>query len=133
MAPLSALSYVRAFYVYDLLMLAAMVGLLAMLRPLLPRLAGHWYVTVVLVVCFHPIIRNIIGGQNTVLTTFLLTGTYVALRRGRPVVGGLFLGLLLYKPQFAVPLLAFLLIRREWRVMMSAGAVSYTHLRAHET
>ncbi|MHC4610656.1 MAG: glycosyltransferase family 87 protein [Planctomycetota bacterium] len=127
LAPISALPYVWAFYVYDLLMLAAMVGTLWLLSPLLPELRRRWPVTVLAVVFFHPIIRNIIGGQNTVLTLFLLAGAYTGLRTNRRILCGMFLGLLLYKPQFALPLLLILLVRGDLVSVLSAGVVGTGH------
>jgi len=152
LAPIGALPYVQAFYVYDALMAAAMVGTLLLLRPVLPGLVGRvidpttrrlrrvddptyglpglrraWLVTVLAVVFFHPIIRNIIGGQNTVLTMFLLAGWYAGLRTNRPIRAGVFLGLLLYKPQFAVPLGLIVALRGQWRTLAAAGCVGLAH------
>ncbi|HUU84006.1 MAG TPA: glycosyltransferase family 87 protein [Phycisphaerae bacterium] len=127
LAPLSALPYVWAFYVYDLLMAAAMAATLWMLRPLLPALGRYWGVTVLAVVFFHPIIRNIVGGQNTVLTVFLMTGVYVGLRTDRGVLAGVFLGLLLYKPQLVLLLGLILLVRGALRPVMVAGVVGMGH------
>ncbi|MCP4246646.1 MAG: DUF2029 domain-containing protein, partial [bacterium] len=127
LAPICALPYVWAFYAYDLLMAAAMVATLCLLRPWLPELGKRWYVVVLAVVFFHPIIRNIIGGQNTVLTTFLMAGTYASLRGNRRVLAGVYLGLLLYKPQYALPLGLVLLLGGRWVTVASAGAVGVGH------
>ncbi len=127
LAPICALPYVWAFYAYDLLMAAAMVGTFWLLRPWLPALGRRWYVVALAVVFFHPIIRNIIGGQNTVLTTFLMAGVYAGLRGRRQVLAGVYLGLLLYKPQYALPLGLMLLLGGRWVTVASAAAVGVGH------
>ncbi len=130
LAPLSALPYVQAFYGFDLLMLFAFVGGVLLLRPVLPRLAesrGAWAATVLLFWGWHPVSRTLFGGQNTVLTLLLLAGLYAAWKRERPIVTGLFLGLLSYKPQYTLVFGLFLLLRREWRVLGVAAAVVGLH------
>ncbi|HUO11491.1 MAG TPA: glycosyltransferase family 87 protein, partial [Caulobacteraceae bacterium] len=69
---------------------------------------------------------NLFVGQNGTLSVALIAGG-VLLLRNRPIVAGMVLGLLAYKPQFAVLAPLVLLCGREWRALISA-AVSWTAL-----
>ena len=77
---------------------------------------------------FHPIIRTMFGGQNTVLTLFLLTAICACLRGRHLLWAGVLLGLLSYKPQYATCLVLVLICRGEVRVLvtgllMTAGSI----------
>lgn len=60
-------------------------------------------------------------GQNGFLTTALLAGGLVLLER-KPVVAGILLGLLAYKPQFALLIPVALVAGGHWRTIASACA-----------
>jgi hypothetical protein len=67
------------------------------------------------------------GGQNTVLTLLLLAGVFGMLRADRPVAAGVFLGLLSYKPQYAILPGLVVLVRGEWRAVGAAAVVALVH------
>ncbi|WP_439393079.1 glycosyltransferase family 87 protein [Bradyrhizobium sp. PMVTL-01] len=62
---------------------------------------------------------NVIAGQNAFLTLALLLGGMGLLGR-RDFVAGLILGLLSYKPQFAIMVAVALLAARHWRALTGA-------------
>ena len=62
-------------------------------------------------------------GHNGFLTAFLL-GAGLWLLDRRPLVAGLFLGALVYKPQFAIILPVALLAGRQWRAILGAAISS---------
>lgn len=126
-APLAALPYKVAYVVCTAGLLAAFFAALRVLRPHVPRLHDHWGVVVGLTWLFYPICRTVTAGQNTCVTLLLLTLIYAALRGGRPLRVGLALGLLTYKPQFALLVGALLLIQRQWRAVLVAGALGGVH------
>jgi len=126
-APLSALPYAVAFTLYSLLMLAAFLAAMHRLRPWLPALHSQWATVVMLGLCFYPIVRTITGGQNTALTLLLLCGAYAALREGKALQAGLWIGLLGYKPQMALLLSLLLAFRRQWRCVGAAAIVAVVH------
>ncbi len=68
---------------------------------------------------------NAISGQNAFLTLALLLGGF-GVRERRPFLGGLILGLLCYKPQFAMMVPIALAALRDWRSVAGAatGAAS---------
>lgn len=130
LAALAPLPYLAAFYTFGVIMVVLMVATLWMVKPTLPELARtgqRWGSTVLLAAFFFPVLWTMLGGQNTVLTIFLLTGMYVALRSRASVLAGIFLGLLSYKPQF-VPLLGvLLLIRGDLRAVCAAAITGILH------
>lgn len=74
---------------------------------------------------FPAVFLNITHGQNGFLTAALLGGALVLLDR-RPIVAGLLIGLLAYKPQFGVLIPLALAVSARWRVMASAAATVAT-------
>jgi hypothetical protein len=64
---------------------------------------------------------NLLVGQNGLLSTVLIGGG-VLLLRPRPIVGGVLLGLMSYKPHFAVLVPLALICGREWRAL--GGAIA---------
>src|SRR5205814_7022046 len=62
---------------------------------------------------------NLFFGQNGILSTVLLGGG-VLLLGSRPILAGVLLGLLAYKPQLAVLAPFALLAGREWRALAAA-------------
>ncbi|TML11000.1 MAG: DUF2029 domain-containing protein [Actinobacteria bacterium] len=120
-APLSHLPYRVSYALHTLLMVGATVAALYLVRPMLPVVNGHFAIVAIGAVSFYPMYRAITGGQNTALTLLLLAGSWRAVDADRDVVAGLLLGLLLFKPQFALPLIGLHLLARRWRLGMSAA------------
>jgi len=70
---------------------------------------------------FYPTLQWLISAQNTALSLFLYVVFFVMLRRGRDLIAGLALGLMLYKPQLTLALGLVLLIKQRWQAI--AGVV----------
>jgi len=64
------------------------------------------------------------GAQNTALSLLLIVACWYNVRGGRPYLAGLFLGLLFFKPQFALPLAGLFVLSGRWQVWLSAGVVA---------
>ncbi|MDE2455316.1 MAG: DUF2029 domain-containing protein, partial [Burkholderiales bacterium] len=110
--PLAALPYVGAWLVWTF-------GLYGLYALLVARLVGpghRWLLLLAPVVAF-----NILVGQNGMLSTVLMGGG-VLLLADRPVAGGVLLGLLSYKPHFALLVPLALMAGREWRALVFAAA-----------
>jgi hypothetical protein len=112
-AVLATLPYGWAVVAWLLLTLPAY---LAALHAILPRQA-----TLLAAAAFPAVIVNIGHGQNGFLTAALLGGALVLLDR-RPVLAGVLIGLLAYKPQFGVLIPLVLLVSWRWTVIASALA-----------
>jgi arabinofuranan 3-O-arabinosyltransferase len=72
---------------------------------------------------FPAALWNITAGQNGFFTAALIGGTLYWLQR-RPVLAGLCLGLLTYKPQFGLLFPIVLIADRRWRTILVAAAVA---------
>ena len=122
MAPLAALPYVVAVFAWWglalMLLLLAFVRVRAATRDRpspLPLGAGLLFS-----IGFLPAALAIVMGQNTFVSLGLCTGTFLALRRDREYLAGLFLGAMILKPQLALGFAVVLLVTRRWRVVGTA-------------
>ena len=123
--PLSHLPYRLSYALHTMLMVGAMVAALYLVRPMLPLVDRHFELTVIGAISFYPMYRAITGGQNTALTLLLLAGSWRAVNARRDAVCGVLLGLLLFKPQFALPIIGLHLLGRRWRVGLSAALTAF--------
>ncbi len=77
--------------------------------------------TVLLALAYPAVLINIGHGQNGFLTAALLGGALVILDR-RPIVAGILIGLLVYKPQFGLMIPLALMAGGYWRTFAAAVA-----------
>jgi arabinofuranan 3-O-arabinosyltransferase len=88
---------------------------LAVMRAIIGRSVG-----LMLAVGFPLVLSNGLVGQNGFLTASLIGGTLYLLPT-RPVLAGICLGLLTYKPQYGLLFPIVLIAAGQWRVFFSAG------------
>ena len=112
LAPLGALSYVPAFMVWQL---ATLLGCVVVVYLIVQRREA-----IALVLASPFTICNILTGQSGFVTAMLLGASLLFLKH-RPVLAGVFLGCLIYKPQFGILLPLALVAANEWRAFVSAG------------
>jgi alpha-1,2-mannosyltransferase len=111
-AGLAFLPYGWALMVWTALTLPAYLGTI---RAILSRQE-----TVLVALAFPAVFVNLGHGQNGFLTAALLGGGLVLLD-ARPVMAGVLMGLLAYKPQFALLIPLVLLATGRWRVIAAAA------------
>jgi arabinofuranan 3-O-arabinosyltransferase len=99
-------------------MAASIVPYIAVIRLIVGRAFG-----VMLAIAFPMVLSNALVGQNGFLTASLIGGTLFFLPT-RPVVSGICLGLLTYKPQYGVLFPIVLIAASEWTVFFTAGIVA---------
>jgi len=109
--PLGALPYVVAWLVWS--------GILYSCYALLSRRLADAPNVLVFLLLAPGAAVNLFFGQNGILSTVLLGGG-VLLLGSRPILAGVLLGLLAYKPQLAVLAPFALLAGREWRALAAA-------------
>jgi arabinofuranan 3-O-arabinosyltransferase len=97
---------------------ASFVPYLAMMRSLVGRRFG-----LLAGAAFPVVLANTMAGQNGFLTAALLGGTLV-LMPTRPVLSGICLGLLSYKPQYGLLFPLVLIVTSQWRVFFAAAATT---------
>lgn len=113
MAPLAALPFTAACVVWNLATLVMQGGAIASItrKP----------VTAVAAAAAPWVMLDMLGGQNGLFTAALLGAFLINLER-RPMVSGVLLGLLAYKPQLCVLIPLVLAADSRWRVLAWAAA-----------
>ena len=119
-APLAALPYKSSYLVHTAMMALALLLSLRLIRPMIPILDRRFALFTAFSFGFYPMFRAVTGGQNTALTLFLLAWSWRAAHDGNDGWAGVALGLLLYKPQYAVPVLGLHVVVRRWRTVAAA-------------
>jgi alpha-1,2-mannosyltransferase len=119
-APLALLPYPLALIIFQAASLALLLWVIAaILRPARlanPQIARNW---LLVTASFPAIFINLGHGQNGFLTAGLLGAALVTLEL--PAISGLCIGLLCYKPQFALVIPVALLAAGSWRTIAFAS------------
>ena len=97
---------------------ASFVPYLAMMRAIVGRPFG-W----LLAAAFPMVFNNTLVGQNGFLTAALIGGT-LYLMPARPILAGICLGLLSYKPQYGLLFPLVLIAASQWTVFFSAAVTA---------
>lgn len=129
MVPLTWLP-LDAAYLATMAVLAILAGFSArLLCDVLGVTNPVWrQVAVAATVAFAPVVRAFVSGQNATITLFALALGWWLRDRGHPAWAGVALGILWYKPQFAIPVLLLVLVGRWFATaagMAVAAAASY--------
>ncbi len=113
--PLAGLPYLVAFVLWNalsLLLLAIVVW------KIVPMQHTIW------VLLSTPLLLRVLGtGQNSLISASLL-GLFVLLLERRPILAGICLGLLSYKPQLGPLIVLAVIAGGEWKVFWSAAATT---------
>ena len=119
---LAPLGYRVAYIIQMLVMWAAAAVAVLILRPVSATVDRYPLAVLAAVLLFQPLLAAAIGGQNTSLTMLLFAGAARAELSGRPLLAGLAVGLLAYKPQYGVPLALLVAVGGRWRVLVGTIA-----------
>ncbi|MBS8260387.1 DUF2029 domain-containing protein [Roseibium polysiphoniae] len=114
--PFGLLPYEAAVILFEAITLSAACLVLALLAR---RMNAVWMVFV-----FPGLAFGVLHGQNSLLNVALFGGALAALDRGRPILAGVLIGLMAYKPHFGVLIPFALLAGREWRAFFAAGVTT---------
>jgi hypothetical protein len=115
MAPFALLPYSWSFIVWDFVTLAGCVIVVYLIARRSPAVA--------LVLASPFTAGNFLAGQNGFLTASLLGAGLLFLER-QPILAGVFIGCLTYKPQFGILLPLALAAAKQWRAVASAAATA---------
>jgi arabinofuranan 3-O-arabinosyltransferase len=113
--PLSTMPYIAAFVLWQGMTIALYAGAMYLI---IPRREA-----VVLALAFPVVFANAFAGQEGLLAAALLAGSLALLDR-RPVVAGVILGLLTFRPQLGMVFPFILLLTGRWRTIASATATT---------
>jgi hypothetical protein len=122
-APLSLLNFRTAYLFHTILMAAAFVASIEILSKPVPILRRWRWPILAAGFTFYPLFTAVGGGQNAPLTLLLLAVTWRALDEDRGALAGIAAGLLLYRPQYALPLIGLLLLARQRKAVVWAMVV----------
>jgi hypothetical protein len=114
-AALSLLPYAAAYVVW---LFATFPAYVAAIRAIIGDRVGY-----LLAAAFPAVLSNFIVGQNGFLTAGLIGGALVLIER-RPLLAGVLLGLLTYKPHLGLLFPIALIAGGYWRTFVSAGIVA---------
>ena len=117
-APFSLLTYRHAYFAFLIANLFILAASIRILRPLFSPLAQLWtYLPVAIVVCFLPVAIALIEGQDSLILLALFAASTSKWYSGKDLGAGIFLGLTLFKFQYAIPIAILLLVWRRWQAL----------------
>ncbi|MGI9604591.1 MAG: glycosyltransferase family 87 protein [Acidimicrobiales bacterium] len=119
-APLAALGFRVGYAVHTLLMVGALFGALRLLSTPVPALRQWMWPAFAATLAFYPIFKAVGGGQNTALSVLLVAAVWRLLADDRETAAGVASGLLLFRPQYALPLICLLGLARHGRAVRAA-------------
>ncbi|WP_461354479.1 glycosyltransferase family 87 protein [Bradyrhizobium sp. USDA 4454] len=114
LAPLALLPFPIAFGVWST---AKLLCWLLVVHAIRPRSAA-----LLLALAAPPVFYDFIAGQSSLLAASLLGGVLLTSDR-RPILSGVLLGLLIFKPQYGVLLPFVLIATKRWRLFITASLV----------
>lgn len=114
LAPLAKLPYLPALFIFQFFSLLLFVFMIN-------KLAGR-NKAIMLCLAFPAVFINLGYGQNAFLTTGLLAGALFYIDR-RPIVSGILIGLLTFKPHLGVLIPFVLILSGRWRVFIVATII----------
>jgi Glycosyltransferase family 87 len=115
-APLSLLGYRAAYGVFFAANLLLLWLSARLMRDNLPHLAALWPpLPVALFFCFLPATVALMHGQTSILLLALYCAAFASLRKERPLLAGILVGLAVLKIQFALPVALLFFLWRRWR------------------
>jgi len=116
-APLSLVGYRLAYVIHTALMMTALVAALSMMRPMIGIIDRWFALAVAASIGFYPMFMAVGGGQNTAISLLLLVWLWRSLRDGNDIRAGLAVALLIFRPQYALPVLGLLFLGRHLKAV----------------
>ena len=123
--PLSLLPYCLSYIIHTLLLVVALLMTLHLVRPMNDQINRHYLCSFTLLLFFYPVLRSVMGGQNTAVTLLLIASSWRAVEDRHEFMAGFFLGLLLFKPHFALPLIGVYILSGRWRVGITSAITAF--------
>jgi hypothetical protein len=127
-APLALFPFTSAFSIYSLAQVCACLGAVQLAAGVTPRIRANRVAAAAVTLSFYPLMRSVLGGQNTGFSLLCAVGLAVSLHRSRDFAAGLWAAGWLFKPQLALPVI---LLCGVWRTrgfllaFVLGGAVWY--------
>lgn len=122
--PLSLLDYRVSYAVYTMLMAFAVALAVCLIVHGMLGTTAPYDLAIGTALTYFPMVAAVLWGQNTAITFLLFTLVWFTGSREKEWLAGFFLGLMLYKPQFAVPLIGLHLLSGRFRTVASSMIVA---------
>lgn len=122
-SPLASMSFKDAFWTFSSLSIVALVATIG-LSAWAGRGIPEFPLLILGILTFRPVHEALIMGHSPLFFGLALTAGFFLLRARREVLAGLCFSLLALKPQWAILPGLFLLVRGEWRALISMGVSS---------
>jgi hypothetical protein len=114
-APLSGLAFRPAYAVHAIVMALLVYGAVLLLVPVFRQIGSQPLAVFVALLAFFPMFRAV-GGQTSAVGVLTIALAWRCLHDERDLAAGAAIGLLLYKPQLALPLICLAALLRRPRV-----------------
>ena len=114
-SPLSHLNYETAVHIWAALMTCCLIGALLLIY----RFTGAPLFLLPLFCLCTPVIHSISSGQKGTLLLLIFTGSFVLLKKLQPAKSGVVFALSLFKPYLGVCVGLLMLVRGNWRWVVS--------------
>jgi hypothetical protein len=118
--PLSVLPYRIAYLLHFFVNLCAFFIAFVCLKKVIRELDDYFFPVVLLSLTFSPFFGAFCNGQTTAIILMLYVLTWRFTKEGRQYLAGFFMGLLLFKPQFAIPLIGVFMLSGRLKIAFSA-------------
>lgn len=123
-APLSLLPFGAAFSVWAAINVCIMAALAAALYRFLEGVPSLVRRVFVATFAFSiPAVTNVVFGQVDLLVFAAVFGAYMLLQKRRGFAAGALLAIVVLKPHFLIGIVAILLVQRQWRPLLTLGAL----------
>lgn len=120
-APFAMLPYRYAAGLNSLLLFMALIAAVLLVRPMVP-LVNEWIGVVSMVaLVFTPLTASLVMGQNVALTLVLFAWIWRSLYDDNEFAAGTAVALMMFRPQYGLPVLGLLLVGRHYRAVLAAG------------
>jgi hypothetical protein len=119
-SPLARLPYPVAYILWDLANLLMLAACVYLLRPFALHLNTESRLLLTLAM-LYPLISTFGEGQDSIMLLLLYVLAFINLKKGRDIWAGCALGASLFRFPLAIPLLLVFVVRKRWRVVLSAS------------
>jgi hypothetical protein len=116
-APLSRLSYAHALLIWSAIGIVGYAACVWAVWRTCPKLLPHAGTVALCGVSYPGFFEQIAHGQCAIVSLFCVTAAYLALNSGRPILAGMAIGALTFKPTLAATAVVVFLLAGEWRLL----------------
>jgi hypothetical protein len=126
--PLSRFSFLPAGLIWVQLSLLIYGVCVYLVLNTCANLVSYYRIAAAAAVAFPPLFHVFVRGQLSALALLCFTAAYLAFRVDRKWAAGIALGMLFFKPQFAIAIPLVLLLARSWIPLATMAATAFAQV-----